>query len=126
MSDLPPGLFNQAIMEFGALFCKPRNPNCNECIFQSSCFAFANDLVQSLPVKKSKITISKRYFYYFLMEINENDTEYLLIRKRQAKDIWKNLYDFPMLESKEIMEPIEALAQSAYFNSQKNRESVDS
>lgn len=115
MGDLNPGLFNQSIMEFGALYCKPGNPNCKECIFQSGCYAFANDAVSSLPVKKPKITISKRYFYYFLLEIKEDDTELIFVRKRKTKDIWKNLYDFPLVESKEKMDPLNAIHELPFL-----------
>ena len=42
ISKKNPSDFNQAIMEFGSLVCKPKNPICNECIYQKSCFSYLN------------------------------------------------------------------------------------
>lgn len=93
-----PNLFNQAIMEFGALHCTPKNPSCGDCVFNDKCFAMANDVVSELPVKiKSKKSIN-RYFNYFVV-ISENK---VLLKKRIEKDIWNNLYEFPMIESEEM------------------------
>jgi A/G-specific adenine glycosylase len=91
------GLFNQALMEFGALHCKPLKPHCSCCLFRKVCFALNHDAVQDLPVKKPKIKIRKRYFHYFIIREDEK----LLIRKRDGTDIWKGLYDFPLIESEQ-------------------------
>lgn len=115
MGNHAPGVFNQALMEFGALYCKPRNPNCQHCIFQANCFAFATNSVEGLPVKKSKPVVKKRYFYYFLIEIKQGSSELLYIRKRKSKDIWKNLYDFPIFESNEKIEPLKTIYQTFFF-----------
>lgn len=88
------GEFNQAIMEFGALQCKPHNPDCNICIFKSDCKAFNNKMISEIPVKINKIKIRKRYFHYLLFSYNEN----IYLNKRTTNDIWKNLYDFPHVE----------------------------
>ncbi|MBI3502095.1 MAG: A/G-specific adenine glycosylase [Bacteroidetes bacterium] len=94
-----PGLFNQAIMEFGALQCVPQNPDCKICPLKKNCVAFKKNLVGVLPVKSKKIKIRERFFNYFIVR----DKEKILIRKRTGNDIWKNLYDFPMIETnKEI------------------------
>jgi len=90
-----PGEFNQAIMEFGALHCKPQNPDCKSCIFKSECIAFKQDLVSQIPTKINNIKIRKRHFHYFLLTYNGQ----IYLNKRTAKDIWQNLYDFPHIES---------------------------
>lgn len=86
---------NQAIMEFGAIQCTPKTPNCNECTFSNSCIALKSDQVERLPVKEKKIKQKKRYLNYLILE---SDNE-LLINKRYEKGIWQNLYDFPLVES---------------------------
>lgn len=96
ISRQQPDLFNQAIMEFGATHCLPKNPRCEDCIFKRSCVALANESQDRLPVKSKKTKIRKRYFYYLVIEQNKK----VLMRKREAKDIWKGLYDFPLIETK--------------------------
>jgi A/G-specific adenine glycosylase len=100
-----PALFNQAIMEFGALQCKPVNPVCLTCPFQENCLAFQNNTITFRPVKASKTKVTNRYFYYFVF-LFENS---LLIKKRHLNDIWKGLYDFPLIEKNESTELIDLL-----------------
>lgn len=90
-----PGTHNQAIMEFGALQCKPQNPDCNNCPLQDSCYALQKNRTQELPVKPKKIRIKNRFFNYLVVD----NREQILICKRTSKDIWKNLYEFPLYES---------------------------
>ncbi len=90
-----PGEFNQAMMEFGALYCKPQNPNCEDCIFRTECKAYQENQVNSIPIKTKRLSSRKRYFHYLFI-IYKNKSVYL--RKRTGQDIWKNLYDFPLLE----------------------------
>lgn len=90
-----PGLYNQAIMDFGAVICKPAKPLCTICVFKKNCFAFLNHKVSELPVKKKKISIRKRWFYYLILE-HKNE---IAIRQRSEKDIWQDLYEFPLIES---------------------------
>jgi A/G-specific adenine glycosylase len=92
--DQAPGLHNQAVMEFGALYCTPKNPACQECIFQSTCFAFKNELQHVLPVKLQGKAVRKRYFYYFVFQKGKS----FLMKKRSPKDIWEGLYDFHLVE----------------------------
>lgn len=92
-----PGNHNQAIMEFGALVCKPQNPSCNKCPFQNNCFALLENKVTTLPIKENRVKIKKRCFNYFIINSKNNKT---FIKKRTNKDIWKNLYEFPLFESK--------------------------
>ena len=89
-----PGDFNQACMEFGAVWCTPKNPKCEECPFQGQCYALKHDVVEMLPVKSNKITKRERYFH-FIFYIYNNST---IIEKRTSNDIWRNLYQFPMQE----------------------------
>ena len=90
-----PGVFNQAAMDFGAMQCVPRNPKCNECPFQSSCYAFKNNLTDTLPIKKKKGE-SKHRFFHFTIYLSDNQT---IIEKRTSSDIWKNMYQFPLTET---------------------------
>lgn len=90
-----PGEFNQACMEFGAVWCTPKNPKCEECPFRSQCYALKHNMVEMLPVKSNKITKRERYFHYEFYIYN-NST---IIEKRTGNDIWRNLYQFPMHES---------------------------
>ena len=90
-----PALFNQAIMEFGALQCVPKNPNCNSCIFNSSCAALQLKKVGELPVKLKKTKVTNRYFNYLIFIDVDNHT---VINKRVEKGIWQNLYEFPVIE----------------------------
>src|SRR6478672_88489 len=96
MPDEHPGLFNQAIMEFGALQCVPKNPNCDVCIFNSSCLALQKKKVNQLPVKPKKTKVRNRYFNYLVFVDDANTT---LITKRTEKGIWHNLYEFSVIET---------------------------
>ncbi|MGB3007688.1 MAG: A/G-specific adenine glycosylase [Chitinophagaceae bacterium] len=90
-----PGIYNQAIMDFGAMVCKPATPLCIECIFRKKCAAYLQHKVNELPIKEKKTSVKKRWFYYFLLE-HKNE---IAIRKRIAKDIWQSLYEFPLIEA---------------------------
>ena len=89
------GLYNQAIMDFGATICKPQNPLCKECIHQHECVAFNKGFVSELPVKEKKLQRKIRWLYYFLIEIDDK----IYIRKRIEKDIWQNLHEFVLFEA---------------------------
>ncbi|MFA9187020.1 A/G-specific adenine glycosylase [Flavobacterium sp. FBOR7N2.3] len=91
-----PAIFNQAIMEFGALQCVPKSPNCGICVFNSSCAALQKKKVDQLPVKLKKLKVRNRYFNYLMLSDAEEKT---LIQKRTAKGIWHNLYEFPLIET---------------------------
>jgi A/G-specific adenine glycosylase len=96
-----PALFNQAIMEFGALQCVPKNPNCEICIFNGSCAALQKKKVANLPVKLKKIKVTNRYFNYIIFLDNDHNT---IINKRTEKGIWHNLYEFPVIETQEELD----------------------
>ena len=94
-----PSLYNQAIMDFGALQCTPGRPQCEACPLQETCVALREGRVEELPVKQHKTQQTFRYFHYFL--IRQGGQTY--INKRTAKDIWKNLYELPMVETEDAM-----------------------
>ena len=96
-----PDLFNQALMEFGALHCLPKNPKCRECIFSKSCEANQKNLQAVLPVKSKKLKVKTRYFYYFIFR-NKNK---VLMRQRIHKDIWRGLNDFYLIETHRKYKP---------------------
>ena len=90
-----PGLFNQAMMEFGALRCVPRGPVCEGCPLEDKCLARARGRVAVLPVKEGRRAVVPRYFNY--LDIRQGGT--LLLARREGKDIWRNLYEFPLVET---------------------------
>jgi A/G-specific adenine glycosylase len=91
-----PGPYNQAIMDFGAVVCTPQNPKCDECPFDKECVAFNSETIEELPVREKKTKISNRFFNYVVI----NNEKEIFIRKRTGNDIWKNLYELPMIETK--------------------------
>lgn len=108
MNGSPPELYNQAIMEFGALCCTPAQPKCLSCPFSSYCQANMTKTQHKLPVKTKKTAVRSRHFYYFVVKSGPC----LLMKKRERKDIWQGLYDFLLVEHKAEMEPIKLLANS--------------
>ena len=90
-----PGLFNQAMMEFGALHCKPTQPNCDNCPVQLYCQAYAAQTVDQVPVKLKKQGVRNRYFLFELVQASPDS---ILLEKRSEKDIWQHLYQFPLKE----------------------------
>lgn len=102
-----PDVFNQAIMEFGALQCTPRLPKCGDCPLEKICVAKRDDLQEFLPVKKKPLTHKHRYFTYFVIR----DKGSVLMKERRGNDIWKGLYDFYLVETKK-WSPVSALLKS--------------
>lgn len=104
-----PGIYNQAIMDFGATICKPQLPLCTTCPLKKICKAYALDKVQHYPVKGKKLQVRKRWFYYLVLE----DKGRIAIRQRTGKDIWNQLYEFPLIETagEEETEPVLKLAR---------------
>jgi A/G-specific adenine glycosylase len=95
LSKEAPGLFNQAIMDFGAVVCKPFSPACSICPLQAHCVAFHEGKVNQLPVKEKTLTRKHRWFYYFIFECDGK----LLVHERTGKDIWQQLFEFYLLEA---------------------------
>lgn len=94
-----PGLHNQAMMEFGAMLCKPKNPACGICPVRTGCVAFTSNATASLPVKLKTVKVRERFFNYFLI----TDGNSILMNKRGDKDIWANMYDLPMVETASLL-----------------------
>lgn len=90
-----PGIYNQAIMDFGATVCKPFAPSCSICPMQKTCKAYAKGLVNELPVKDKKLLKRKRWFNYFFFEHGAQ----IYIHQRAQGDIWANLHEFYLVES---------------------------
>lgn len=101
-----PALFNQAIMEFGALQCVPKSPNCNVCVFNESCSALQFKKVNLLPVKIKKLKIKNRFLHYLYVFDNKNKT---YVNQRLDKGIWQNLYEFPLIETENTVTDDELL-----------------
>ncbi len=107
-----PDIYNQAIMEFGAVQCKPQNPDCNVCPLNTSCVALQKDQVTAFPVKENKTTIKKRYFNYLV--ICDIDGR-ILLSQRRNKGIWQGLYEFPLIETSNGIQ-IKELVNNPHYN----------
>ena len=94
MTGVPPGIFNQAIMNFGALVCKPKGALCSICPMTKECYAFKHKMVDVLPVRSKKKANRDRYFHFFVFHYRGK----ILLQRREGKDIWKGLYTPPMVE----------------------------
>jgi A/G-specific adenine glycosylase len=103
-------LHNQAIMEFGALQCVPVSPPCNICPFQNSCVANTTATVMNLPVKSKKTKIRNRYFNYLYITFDDST----FLQKRVEKDVWQHLYEFPLIETENLIE-IDNLTKNEIF-----------
>lgn len=103
-----PGEFNQALMDFGARLCMPKNPECEICPLKSTCFAFQKGMVKDLPVKINKTKIKERNLHYFVIQCGQD----YVWNKRTAGDIWEGLHDFPLEEIKGENSPQLALPTS--------------
>jgi A/G-specific adenine glycosylase len=99
IDPLKPGDFNQAIMELGALVCKPKQPLCHECPIRKDCYANQNKLTTKLPILNKPKPSKIRFLNYLVIMSRDKDHNYIWLRKRTGDDIWKNLYDFPLIES---------------------------
>ena len=103
-----PGQFNQAMMDFGATHCTPLSPKCQDCPMQPDCVAFRQGSVAALPVKSKTLERRQRYFNYFVFHCKEG----VFVRKRTARDIWQDLYEFPLVESAELTDDFESLLET--------------
>lgn len=105
IQNAEPALYNQAIMEFGAMQCSPQKPNCMFCPLQTNCVAFAQNKQKDLPKKSKKNKIKKRYFQYLIFDFDQK----ILLESRTQKDIWQGLYQFFLYEGKNSFENIETI-----------------
>lgn len=109
-----PGVFNQAIMDFGATHCTPKQPKCANCPLQPKCVAFKTGRVAELPLKSKKLLKKNRVFIYAVVKHGE-DT---FVQKRLKKDIWQNLYEFPLMETEQLPadnRELEQLVRTYFF-----------
>lgn len=90
-----PGLYNQAIMDFGALQCVARSPDCQGCPLSDTCVAYARGQVERFPVKVKRVNLTERYMHYFVLRSGNM----VGIRKRTSNDIWRHLYEFALIET---------------------------
>ena len=90
-----PDIHNQAIMEFGSQMCKAVKPNCTDCPLKDECYAFSHNMQKQFPIKNKKQTVKSLYFDYFFFEFGSHT----FIQQRSNEGIWKNLYEFPLIES---------------------------
>ncbi|MGJ3236669.1 A/G-specific adenine glycosylase [Marivirga sp.] len=100
-----PSSFNQALMELGAMVCKPNNPNCEICPLAQACSARIHTKQSVLPVKKKKVKVKNRFLYYLIWQNGEK----LAMRKRGPNDIWQGLFDFELIETKNALSTEEIL-----------------
>jgi A/G-specific adenine glycosylase len=107
------GNYNQAIMEFGAMQCKPKNPNCEDCPLQDMCIAFEKKQIDQLPVKLKKTKVRNRYFNYLVVLSSDGKT---ILNQRTQKGIWQNLYEFPLIESESISNEKKILTTEEFKN----------
>jgi len=115
-----PGNYNQAIMEFGARFCVPSSPNCDNCPLNHSCIAYKNNLVNLLPKKEKKLKVKNRYLHFFFI----SNGHQFLIEKRGSHNIWKGLYQLPIIETSEEI-PAKMMLESEELNSLLKNESFE-
>ncbi|HOP03429.1 MAG TPA: A/G-specific adenine glycosylase [Tenuifilaceae bacterium] len=94
-----PDVFNQALLDFGALQCTPLAPKCDDCPFREYCYAYRNNVIDSLPLKPKRNVPRDRYFNYIMM-VYGYDT---FISKRKGNDIWVSLYEFPLIETNTLI-----------------------
>ena len=106
-----PAIYNQAIMDFGATQCVPKNPNCEVCPMIENCVAYLEGKIGELPFKSKKIKRTTRFFNYLLIK-EAPDNVYLT--KRMEKDIWQNLYEFPMIATQELL-TVQMLLEHDFF-----------
>ena len=109
-----PGIYNQAIMDFGASQCTPRNPDCESCPLREKCEARRLEMIDLLPVKAKKLKRRTRFFYF--LDIQAGDQT--ILHKRTQKDIWQSLYQFPLIEmEKPVKEQLDRLKTTATWRS---------
>lgn len=95
MGEADPAEFNQAIMEFGAVQCVPKNPDCPNCPIKGQCRAYQSGKVEALPVKKKGRKARQRYFNYLYLRNEEGP----VLEQRRERDIWQNLFQLPLIET---------------------------
>lgn len=87
-------LYNQALMDFGAMQCVPKSPDCPACPLSGACVAYAEGKVEDYPVKTHRVKVAERHFVYLYIESPQG----IWLHRREPGDIWQGLYEFPLLE----------------------------
>ncbi|ARV06807.1 A/G-specific adenine glycosylase [Polaribacter sp. SA4-10] len=113
IDETQPGTFNQAIMDFGALHCKPQNPLCESCPFADSCVAVEKKLTKELPVKTKKTKVRNRFFNFLVIV---TDTEKTILSERKGKGIWQGLHQFPLIESDKNIKKETLVSSEEFMN----------
>ena len=103
-------IHNQAIMEFGAVHCKPNLPLCDNCCFQSNCYAYNSNEITNLPKKEKQTKQRNRFFNYLVISDDKN----IILNKRGKKDIWIGLFDFPLIETTTSVDDLQDLFPEEY------------
>ena len=116
-----PANYNQAIMEFGAIQCKPKKPLCLFCPLSDSCVALQKNLIEKLPIKEKKIKVRNRYFNFLVIKTNDNKT---ILSERKGKGIWQGLYQFPLIESDKNINEKELIIIEEFSNLFPNKTSI--
>jgi len=111
-----PSSFNQAIMEFGALQCVPVKPVCSSCIFINDCYSFSNNCIDKLPIKDKKIKQKERFFNYLVINYKFKNKSFLYLKKRTGDDIWKGLFDLPLIETNELFNYSQLISTKEWAN----------
>lgn len=102
-----PGTHNQALMEFGALVCTPKQPACEQCPFQSDCYAYKKNEIALLPYKAGKVKVRARYMNYVLFK----DERGFYLQRRLSGDIWQGLFTPWLCEKEDLLETEEMFAE---------------
>ena len=113
IDESQPGTFNQAIMDFGAIQCKPQNPLCETCPLADSCVALEKKLTKELPVKEKKVKVRNRYFNFLVIKTDNNKT---ILTERKGKGIWQGLYQFPLIENNKNINKNELISSEDFIN----------
>lgn len=91
--------YNQGLMEFGAMLCSPKKPECPKCPLNDGCKALQAKKVDMLPVKKNRTKVRNRYFNYLVPLLSDSGINKTILKQRKGKGIWQHLWEFPLLES---------------------------
>ncbi len=112
-----PALYNQAIMDFGALICKPAQPLCSQCPLQTRCQGLSAGMVEDLPVKSRRVKQTRRYFNYLLLQKGPT----LYVHQRTGRDIWEHLHEPLLIETDHPLSAEELMQSSAFKSLWTNR-----
>lgn len=110
LDEKRPGVYNQAIMDFGAMQCVPVSPDCAACPLSERCVALAEGRVNELPLKQRRTQVTDLYFQYLYVHVGDS----ICLNKRTGRGIWQNLYEFPLVETPAKVTPEAFYASTAF------------